>query len=135
MVMCMLKPMWCIHENVVGFDTSILDEVLGKVFRLWHLKVSPGDFGWSVCSRPRILTLCLRRDVEAVSDPAVLYQKICDYCKARHSPLEIPDLYGFADEPVLLATENAKRSFRGLPAVTRRNLEFSSGVFFSPAIG
>eukprot|EP00974_Lingulodinium_polyedra_P104138 10079297-Lingulodinium_polyedra.AAC.1 len=61
----MLLLTWCrivsqlrvpvgIHENAIGFDSSVLVSMLGHVYDICELKVSPSDVGFSFMRRPRL---------------------------------------------------------------------------------
>ena len=61
------------HENVIGFDTDILDTLLGPKYNIVHMRVGPGDvFGDGVASRQRVISIlvhkekaCIIGDIEA----------------------------------------------------------------------
>ena len=59
----MLLVSWCrimdaqrvplaIHENVVGFDRAVLEELLSHEYDIVELRVSPSDVGFSVLRCP-----------------------------------------------------------------------------------
>ena len=109
-----LLPEWILHECVFGFETSILDSIMGSRYFIWHMKVRPSDFGWTVCSRPRLYSLFLRKQgLRAVCDVKRLYSQLCEVCRNQVPSVQIPDCF-IASEEELLAVENSKRLRRGL---------------------
>ena len=111
-------PRVAIHENVVGFDTSLLEENLGHLYHVSHVRVSPSDLGFPMIRRPRIYSVLLRRD--SASHP-VAVQALYDALVAdlRYSVDGSPSswLWGAPSED-LLAEENRARAVRQLAPLT-----------------
>ena len=43
-----------IHENVLGFDLSLVRALFGDMYAMSHVVVGPEHAGWPCCKRPRI---------------------------------------------------------------------------------
>ena len=66
-----------IHENVKGFDLSLLTALLGDMYRMSHVVVGPEHVGWPCCRRPRIyVALFHRRKVKLLCDPSWLFWQL-----------------------------------------------------------
>lgn len=73
-----VKVRIAIHENVVGFDLSLLQESLGEEYWLEHVRVSPAHLGFPMSRRPRLYSISLRKacfrkppDMQALFDRIV----------------------------------------------------------------
>jgi hypothetical protein len=55
------QPRVYIHENVPNFDLSIIETVLGQVYHMTPIKVSPADVGQLECARKRVYTVCVHK--------------------------------------------------------------------------
>ena len=81
MVWCLwvltMKPLVLIHENVVGFDVTILCQLLGGLYDCRILTVSPKDSGFSFVTRTRLyMVFFFRGKVTAVADIQEVYQEV-----------------------------------------------------------
>lgn len=55
------QPRWGVHENVIGFDVSFMEEILCPVYHIFHFHISPADLGCSLVNRPRLYSVLLHR--------------------------------------------------------------------------
>ena len=55
------QPRVYIHENVPNFDVSIIEAVLGQVYHVTPIRVSPADVGHLECARTRVYTVCVHK--------------------------------------------------------------------------
>ena len=66
-----------IHENVKGFDVSLVQSALGDMYHISHVEVGPESVGWPCCKRPRIyLALLHRRKIRLLCDPSWLFWQV-----------------------------------------------------------
>ena len=66
-----------IHENVKGFDVSLVQSALGDMYHISHVEVGPESVGWPCCKRPRIyLALFHRRKIRLLCDPSWLFWQV-----------------------------------------------------------
>lgn len=113
-----LQPDFLCHENVRGFDTTVLDQILGPRYHIWHVRLRPSDFGWRLCSRDRIYSLCVRKTgLRVQRNPEHLLAQITTMCR-RHACIELPDVY-IASDTELLEAENGRRLRRKLSRLTQ----------------
>ncbi len=114
MVMRAKKPPWAIHENVRGFDRSVLDEHLGDLYRITCVASSPAHVGFPI-SRPRRYFVLIMEGRQA-ADPQAVYAAICQAFQPGPS---VPwHAYLLATEQDLLKEENRARARRSLPALS-----------------
>jgi len=109
------KPMIVIHENVRGFDVSLLVELLGDLYEIETLAVAPNDVGFSFLRRPRVYSvLTLQKRVERIFSVEHLHMAIS---AGLTRPLaDIPDLFlAMAEEK--LAAENVARAKFGMEPI------------------
>ena len=118
-------PLWAIHENVKGFDTSLLEEFLGVHYLIFHIYTSPADVGFGFIRRPRIFSVILRRGaVVVLHDIVATYRGVCSALRSMQGRLAPAEIF-FATEPALLREENAKRQSRKLPPLRECSLDWS----------
>lgn len=55
------QPRCYIHENVPNFDVSIIEAVLGQMYNITTIEVSPADAGHVECGRSRVYTVCVHK--------------------------------------------------------------------------
>ena len=66
-----------IHENVVGFDLTLLTTHLGDLYTMSYVRVGPEHVGWPCCKRPRLyVALIHRRKVRWQCDPVWLFWQV-----------------------------------------------------------
>ena len=74
-----------VFENVIGFDVTLLNDLLGRDYRLQVCEMRPEDLGFSFILRPRLYVIltrssCRKRSVggaksEAGYDPIPFLQR------------------------------------------------------------
>ena len=110
-------PKVAVHENVKGFDCSYLDELVGDLYHIFNVTMTPADFGYAFIRRPRWYSiLVLRQKVERPTCPIALYDRIksaMSYQVERSSVAWVVR----ATESEVLEYENAQRLGRGLSAL------------------
>ena len=124
----MLLVSWCrimdaqrvplaIHENVIGFDRAVLEELLSHEYDIVELRVSPSDVGFSFLRRPRLYyVLVRRRSLRITRDIGATYLEICRHM--HHHGLEPTPAWPWqASAEQVLAAENVARKRRGMGAV------------------
>ena len=52
-----MLPLMLIHENVFGFETLLLDDKLGHLYHIAHLRVAPADVNFGFLRRPRLYSV------------------------------------------------------------------------------
>ena len=103
-----VKPLWAIHENVLGFRTSLIDEAVGCSYKVFHIQSDPGHLGFTCIRRPRIYSVLLRKGcVRVVHDLHLAYKHVCAAVSARGT-VPLSDLF-FATPSELLEEENRRR--------------------------
>jgi hypothetical protein len=113
-----VQPLVLIHENVVGWDPTTIDECLGDLYECVTLRTTPADAGFPFMRRDRLYTILYNRSrVRIFHDVRMVYQVI-----ARSTRLEAaacPPLSScfVASQASLLSEENRVRRLRGLAAV------------------
>ena len=111
-----LRPVTlAIHENVVGFDESVLHEELGEMYTITRLDVVPADAGFGFMRRPRRYhILVLRSRARLARDIRSLYAAVS--AAMQSAPLGGSGDWAWrAERAELLAAENAARSRLRLP--------------------
>ena len=124
----MLLVSWCrimdaqraplaIHENVIGVDRAVLEELLSHEYDIVELRVSPSDVGFSFLRRPRLYyVLVRRRSLRITRDIGATYLEICRHM--HHHGLEPTPAWPWqASAEQVLAAENAARQRRGMGAM------------------
>lgn len=106
---------WAVHENVVTFDTKILEDILKDMYQVIHLWVNPANTG-ELVNRRRIYSVLLhRRKTRVIADIPTTYAAVERKLKARKRRDLQEYLVATADD--LLDAENAARQRRGLPSL------------------
>ena len=119
-----VRPLFFIHENVRGFPIAVLEEALGRCYRLIHLLVDPSDFAFNFVSRPRLYTIGIRLPAEFLIDVPKAYLAMKARCQQMLRPTTIVDcLVGTAAD--ILAFENAWRSNRQLEPLRKASCDWS----------
>ena len=117
-----VRPLVLIHENVVGFDSSLLQETLGGLYDLVVLNVEPAHAAFPMVARPRSYAVLFLRDhVEHIVPVSTLYDQV-EQAFLRNVPRPSLSSLCVAEEWCCLAEENKLRGAKGLP-----NLEKLSG--------
>ena len=113
-----------IHENVVGFDMSVLQEMIGHLYDLHPLQVQPSDVGIGWIRRSRLYVVCVLRSALVVShDITQLYSQVCRAIGARSNGT-IADLIR-ASKDELLVEENLVRQARKMALVPRPSKDWT----------
>ena len=114
-----------IHENVVGFDVSVLTELLGHAYEIITLHVSPLHSGYGFLRRPRlycvlVLRSALRivRDIQKVYDEVVRRTAIHGFAPTTAWPWQ-------ASDEQLCQAENTARKRRHLPPLEAHSEDWS----------
>jgi len=107
-----------LHENVVGFDGGVLSELLGDMYEIVQLTVSPAQVGFGFLERRRRYhVLVLRSGARVVGDIQALYEAVSRALQPT-SAAEAGRALWRAGERELLAEENAARRLRGWPPIS-----------------
>lgn len=64
-----------IHENVVGFPQSLLEELLPE-YCIFAIKSEPADSGFACVRRTRLYHILIREDVQILRDPSTTYKEL-----------------------------------------------------------
>ena len=71
------QPPWGILENVIGFDTNLLIDLIGGVYSVYTLVVSPQDHGFNLVRRDRLyMVLVHRRKASMRHDLHAMYGSV-----------------------------------------------------------
>jgi hypothetical protein len=112
-VMRSTKPPFALHENVCGFDSGVLSEMLGDLYNIQVLVVSPDQAGFRMIRRPRRYYFLVLHPLAGRTGAAEAYARVRNLM-AQVSESE-PVRWAFrASAQELLAEENAARQRRGL---------------------
>ncbi|CAE8701861.1 unnamed protein product [Polarella glacialis] len=69
-------PLLALHENVFGFDTTILDALHGGAYAIYHLRVKPAHMGFGLIRRSRVYSiLFLKAGLRVAHNPQHVYQR------------------------------------------------------------
>ena len=67
------------HENVPGFDTSIIEEAFSPEYTVLHLFVDPADVGFAFVRRRRVYTIAFHSGRVAMKrDIRTLYRAVAN---------------------------------------------------------
>ena len=55
------RPRAAAHENVIGFDAKVLEELVGDIYFIRGIRMSPSDMGFPFMCRARASSLLIRR--------------------------------------------------------------------------
>ena len=120
-------PLLLIHENVKGFDTSMLELVLGDLYDITRLAVRPTHSGFHAVRRPRSYCLLFRRGrVRMLRDVSKLYRDVAAMLGGLFPEQPISDLF-IAEGVDLLKEENRLRALKhlALPPVERASADWT----------
>lgn len=116
------RPKFAVHENVKGFDRAFLEELLGDLYHIQHIFMTPRDMGFPSIRRPRWYSILLRRENRGTHylDLESLY---CKIKSALHYHVQgHPGAWVWrASAEQLLEYENEQRRHRGLPDLVVRS--------------
>ena len=105
-----------VHENVLGFDESVLHENLADMYWIYSLRVAPSDAGFPFLRRPRIYNILYHKaSTRVVHDVQALYQAVSNHMRYPAAPHQLTWIW-WARPEECLAEENRHR--RGLAART-----------------
>ncbi len=127
MVFCLwvraTKPLILVHENVIGFDVGMLKELLGDLYAMDMLDVSPAHAGFSFLRRRRLYAVLRLRGATTLLRPIPETYAAVRQAISRNIPPQ-PLSYCFvACQADILGEENAARARRGLaPRRDRRTV-------------
>ena len=110
------RPRAAVHENVIGFDAKVLEELVGDMYFIRGIRMSPSDMGFPFMCRPRAYSLLIRRQFRRGLPPDSM-QDLYD-AVVRDMAYQAPEDATFvfcAPRDELLEVENAARARRGLP--------------------
>ena len=111
------QPRAAIHENLAGLDGKVLEELVGDMYFIRVVRMSPSDMGFPFLRRPHHYSLLLRRQGRRGTPPESM-QALYD-AMVRDMSYEAPEeamAWVFcAPREELLEVENAARSRRGCP--------------------
>lgn len=123
-------PLLALHENVFGFDTTILDALLGGAYAIYHLRVKPAHMGFGLIRRSRVYSiLFLKAGLRVAHNPQHVYQRLCEHFGNHKVVTSLLDC-ALASPCRLLLAENALRARRGLAPVAE--LSGSWGYLLTP---
>ena len=109
-------PLFAIHENVIGFDISILEEFMATEYVLHPFRVAPRQVGFHLIERPRLYVLLLRKKGVQLQAPVEqIYHTVAKEL-ATSVCNEVKDVF-VARKPAVLAFENQCRSSKKLRKV------------------
>ena len=123
------RPRVAIHENVVGFDTNILEEVLGVHYFIQHIRAAPSHMGFPFICRPRtysvlILRTALRRSsLQCPLGIQEAYERIV--AAMNYQAVDSVDWLWRASDTQLLEEENRVRAKRGLAPLSRHTIDWT----------
>ena len=105
-----------LHENVCGFDASLLVDLLGDLYHIHQLSVWPGQASFLFIRRPRLyFVLVLKSALRVVRSIEAIYATVCHEMRCR---AEMPTAWVWrADPEELREEENSVRRRRNLPAL------------------
>ncbi len=108
--------LWAIHENVVGFDTDVLQQLLGDSYDMVTLRSCPADAGFCLIRRPRLYTILWRRSaIEPLADLSAVYTAVAQRITGSlEAPPQLQDCL-LASQSLLYAEETRARAKNGLP--------------------
>ena len=111
------RPMIAIHENVRGFDVSLLVDLLGDLYKIVTLAVEPKDVGFSFVRRPRVCSvLTSRMRIQRIFQVEHMYAAISQ--KLTRCLADIPDCF-LATAEEKLAAESAARAKCGVEPIVK----------------
>ena len=125
LVLCLEIPLG-IHENVVGFDVEVVREMLGDSYEVVVLRCSPADWGFEFMARPRVYTLCIRKDKWQITcDIQQTYQEVRHLTRIKHLKGLTPAWPWRASSEQTMAEENRVRVHHHLPPLTSPSADWS----------
>lgn len=117
-IMRSTKPPFALHENVCGFDSTVLEEMLGDLYQIQALVVSPDQAGFLMIRRPRRYYFLVLHSLAGRTGAAAAYARVCDLMARSCGLVSEPVRWAFrASAPELLAEENAARQRHGLDSL------------------
>ena len=120
-----VRPYVVVHENVPGFDSSLLEHCLGDRFDIVTLHTSPKHCGFTLLNRTRVYsTLMLRGETELVRPLQHAYAYVSQVLARTIEKMDI-SWCCVATSDCLLTTENARRHRGGLSPVLEPSGDWS----------
>ena len=119
------KPKVAIHENVIGFDTNVLEELLGAQYFIQHIRVSPSHMGFAFIGRPRVYSVLMLRTALRRRPPDLpqVYGRIVD--AMQYQAADSVAWVWRATDAQLLEEENRVRAKRGFAPALRRSTDWT----------
>lgn len=107
-----------VHENVVGFDVTLLVSLVGEVYDVTTCLMKPQDVGFSFILRPRVYAICRRKSSIVCTSSAFepYHRMLATTCRL---PGLLPDCCLAGAEEVLREENDARRQRRMAPVVKR----------------
>lgn len=105
------RPLLAVHENVRGFNASVLEDCLGDVYEIQRVHVDPHMVGFGFMSRPRVYCIMGLRGRVSLSEFPPLFEQATR--SLRRNVSSWPDWVWVAEANELLAEENVHRARRG----------------------
>ncbi|CAE7832204.1 unnamed protein product [Symbiodinium sp. CCMP2592] len=110
------EPPVILHENVSGFPTSVLEDLMQEKYVIHHLRVEPHHVGFTCVNRPRVYSVLVHRSRASVADIPTVYHFVTSFFNSVGGGLSIRDCYiGSVEET--LEEENFCRRAKGLDMV------------------
>ena len=122
-VMRCTRPFIAIHENVLGFDKSLLLKLLGEWYDIIVLRVDPADAGFAFIRRPRYYFVLTLRGAVAAGNLQEMYDHVCS--KLHYDVSEWPSWVWRASENELLDEENRARNHAKLEPLDSPSSDWS----------
>ena len=119
-IMRSTKPPFALHENVCGFDSTVLAEMLGDLCQIQALVVSPDQAGFLMIRRPRRYYFLVLHSLVGRTGAAAAsaYARVCELMASSCGQVSEPVRWAFrASAQELLAEENATRQQRRLESL------------------
>ncbi len=119
------QPLMLIHENVLGFDESMMLEMLGDLYDMVTLQVCPSDMGFTFIRRKRkYMVLWLRGRVRVITPMLAMYGAVRKAVQAA-CPRTCLSFCFVATQSDLVTAENKVRRRRGLPDVEQASRDWA----------
>ena len=116
-IMRQTRPFVAIHENVLGFDKSLLLELLNDLYDIIVLRAAPSHAGFAFIRRPRYYFVLTLRGVATAGNLQELYDEVSS--QFTYDISEWPSWVWRASQNELLEEENrARQSARLEPLAT-----------------
>ncbi|CAE7348555.1 unnamed protein product [Symbiodinium sp. CCMP2592] len=119
------QPAVAIHENVVGFDSSIITTCVGSLYSVIILPVKPGNAGFVFAGRPRQFAVLVRKDLVITHDMLRVLHAASEYINNRVGCSQVSACMAVTSDEERLQCENKARKKRGLHPLTKASDDWS----------